>query len=54
MSCLEAREEPCVRASQRRTLKFRRGMDEAVRQYTYRYPVGNLTWNKQRAQDSVI
>ena len=54
VACLEEGAEPCVRASQCRTLNFWRGLDDAIRQYANSYSVADLMWNGQTVHDYVI
>ena len=54
VACLEAGAEPCPRSAGCRTLGFWRGLDEAIREYTYRYTLADLMLTGQPGDDYII
>lgn len=54
VACLEAGAPPCSRAARCRTLKFWRGLDDAIKAYSHSYSIADLMWNGETGNDYVI
>lgn len=54
VACVEAGATPCERASECRTLKFWRGLDEAIHNYTTTYMLADLVRTGQPGNDYII
>ena len=54
VACLESGASPCSRAPQCRTLKFWRGLDDVIQNYSHSYSIADLMWNGETGNDYVI
>ena len=54
VACLESKAPPCSRAARCRTLKFWRGLDDIIMEYSHSYSIADLMWNGETGNDYVI